>query len=671
MTAPIPSTLQATQTAAKRTEGAAGSGESGVKDFAEVLAASLGDREKHGAPDRETVAVPADASAPGDARASGANQTAAPGQGTVASANGASVAQVADATVAPPDAGIGRPLGFGANGTTAQQAAADSTDAALAQDAALSGGHSASMTAGLLAGTAPGPTTRDLPVFKADPAVQARLTLQSENVVAEPLTKPAHASPQVPPAAMFDAGTEPGPGYASVATASLAGDGRRSSNTVDALLADLQRADELPSVAPGQTDRGASISTPSATQQAAISAAANRAHQSTNTPPDGRVNAPLASTPGATIATAADGSPFATEPAVANPSATQATAAHVAAAMAGPATKRIADTGTFPPSAPQPPTADQAAAVDTAAGFTRAVATTATQASDTPMAAAPSASRIRPASTLLGSLALAASDTSPDTHGAVISALDDLRNGPGFLASLAQGDEAGLLGMSLPPGFDSPWLMMRPDATARQLLASVFGMSPPIADTTDAPGTLTPNTTANSTAPAIGLSASAVAANDNPASNSEPARLSLPTPMVQSSRWGAELGDRIAWLAGNRVQSATLQVNPPQMGPIEVRIVIEGDQAAVSFAAVQSQTRDAIQQALPTLAQSFLEHGLQLARSNVGSDGHPAGFGQQARSEPRDDGLLANGRSSDASERGLVAVSDTLRPRNGLIDTFA
>jgi len=154
-----------------------------------------------------------------------------------------------------------------------------------------------------------------------------------------------------------------------------------------------------------------------------------------------------------------------------------------------------------------------------------------------------------------------------------------------------------------------------------------------------------------------------------PADIAEPVSLSLNAPMQQASRWAAEFGDRLAWVANNRFNSATLQINPPQLGPIEVRILMSGDQAAVSFAAVQPQTREAIQQALPVLASSLASQGLSLGQTSVGRDhlpqqGSQSGSGSSQSGQP---GLVAT--SATGLEAG--AVNSVTRGGNNLVDTFA
>jgi flagellar hook-length control protein FliK len=150
----------------------------------------------------------------------------------------------------------------------------------------------------------------------------------------------------------------------------------------------------------------------------------------------------------------------------------------------------------------------------------------------------------------------------------------------------------------------------------------------------------------------------------------EPMRLSIQAPVHQAERWATEMSDRLAWVANNRFSAATLQVNPPQLGPIEVRIALNGDQVAVSFAAVQPQTREAIQQALPALAASFAGQGLSLGQTSVGSQNQPQQGHDGQRGNPAQGLLIAEVTDTGAVASGSAA-SGLTRGGRGLVDTFA
>jgi len=98
-----------------------------------------------------------------------------------------------------------------------------------------------------------------------------------------------------------------------------------------------------------------------------------------------------------------------------------------------------------------------------------------------------------------------------------------------------------------------------------------------------------------------------------------PAVLSLPVqPGMQNPAWTQVMSSRVVWMAKEGVQQAQLRMNPANLGPVEVKLHIQNDQASVTFLAQHSATRDALEQALPRLRESFAENGMELTNAQVG-----------------------------------------------------
>lgn len=81
--------------------------------------------------------------------------------------------------------------------------------------------------------------------------------------------------------------------------------------------------------------------------------------------------------------------------------------------------------------------------------------------------------------------------------------------------------------------------------------------------------------------------------------------------------WNAELVGRLSLMLRNGTPEANLQLNPPELGRMEVRIATEGDQARVLFTVQGAETRDVIEQALPRLREMLEDSGLSLSRFDV------------------------------------------------------
>ncbi|WP_273152657.1 flagellar hook-length control protein FliK [Methylophaga thiooxydans] len=95
--------------------------------------------------------------------------------------------------------------------------------------------------------------------------------------------------------------------------------------------------------------------------------------------------------------------------------------------------------------------------------------------------------------------------------------------------------------------------------------------------------------------------------------------VSLPVqPTLQNPAWSQVMSSRVVWMAKEGVHQAELRMTPANLGPVEVRLQVQNDQASVTFLAQHSATRDALEQALPRLRESFAEAGIELGHSEVG-----------------------------------------------------
>ncbi|OUR65445.1 hypothetical protein A9Q79_00150 [Methylophaga sp. 42_25_T18] len=88
-------------------------------------------------------------------------------------------------------------------------------------------------------------------------------------------------------------------------------------------------------------------------------------------------------------------------------------------------------------------------------------------------------------------------------------------------------------------------------------------------------------------------------------------------PALQSAAWNRVMSGRVVWMAREGVQQAELKLNPANLGPVEVRLTMNNEQTSVTFIANHAATRDALEQALPKLRESFTENGMELADAEV------------------------------------------------------
>ena len=110
--------------------------------------------------------------------------------------------------------------------------------------------------------------------------------------------------------------------------------------------------------------------------------------------------------------------------------------------------------------------------------------------------------------------------------------------------------------------------------------------------------------------PGGGGAAGASLLNPNPASTDAVAAPALKVAAgVESPEFGAGVAVHVSWMVDNNLNGAKLQVNPPQLGPIEVRIAVQGDHAQIWLLSHSAVTRDALESSSPHLREMLGAQG--------------------------------------------------------------
>jgi flagellar hook-length control protein FliK len=151
----------------------------------------------------------------------------------------------------------------------------------------------------------------------------------------------------------------------------------------------------------------------------------------------------------------------------------------------------------------------------------------------------------------------------------------------------------------------------------------------------------------------------------------------LPTPL-NSPDFAQALADKVSmWVSSARTDgamTAELHLNPAEMGPINVKIALDGQTAQVDFAAAALETRQAIEASLPMLHSALGDVGLNMTGGDVSSQTSQQSFNQSA-GQPSGTGSRPSGApgESDASLDGIAmrAVTPPRPGRLGGLDLYA
>ena len=143
------------------------------------------------------------------------------------------------------------------------------------------------------------------------------------------------------------------------------------------------------------------------------------------------------------------------------------------------------------------------------------------------------------------------------------------------------------------------------------------------------------------------------------------------TGRVGTPAWDQQLGQKVVWMAAGGDQSATLTLNPPDLGPVQVVLTVTNDQADAAFMSAQPEVRQALEAAMPRLREMMSEAGIAFGSATV-SAGTPEQQGQGNREASG--GRRGNGQGGGASG-GEIAIAPAAggrsRPSLSAVDTFA
>lgn len=90
---------------------------------------------------------------------------------------------------------------------------------------------------------------------------------------------------------------------------------------------------------------------------------------------------------------------------------------------------------------------------------------------------------------------------------------------------------------------------------------------------------------------------------------------------IFSPEWSREAAQVVRVMLTEKVSEAELRVNPPELGPIDVVVKVEGDATTITFTANSPETRSLLELHLPKLREALDAAGLQLADASVNSGG--------------------------------------------------
>jgi len=149
---------------------------------------------------------------------------------------------------------------------------------------------------------------------------------------------------------------------------------------------------------------------------------------------------------------------------------------------------------------------------------------------------------------------------------------------------------------------------------------------------------------------------------------------------VGTQAWDNQVSQRIVYMVGKE-QAATLTLNPPELGPVQVVLNVSNDQATIAFSSQQLEVRQALENAMPRLREMMSESGIALGNATVDAgtanqggaqDNERRANGGNGNGNGGGNGLAGNGQGEPALNEVAPRATRTVAIGDrGMVDLFA
>ena len=134
-------------------------------------------------------------------------------------------------------------------------------------------------------------------------------------------------------------------------------------------------------------------------------------------------------------------------------------------------------------------------------------------------------------------------------------------------------------------------------------------------------------------------------------------------PMANTPQWREEFGHKVSSMVSLNLDSATLQVSPEQLGPLDISIRFDQqDKAMISVVAANPEAKDIVESSLPQLAKMLEQSGIQLGNTQVSTQQqHQAS--QQAQQQAQEQARQHSGQQQPHGQQrhGAMPMPDEAR----------
>ncbi len=161
------------------------------------------------------------------------------------------------------------------------------------------------------------------------------------------------------------------------------------------------------------------------------------------------------------------------------------------------------------------------------------------------------------------------------------------------------------------------------------------------------------------------------AQNLQPQQTQQPVQVPGQPVQIQQGGWSEAVVDRVMWMSSQNLKSAEIQLDPAELGRMEVRIEMTKDQAQVTFLSPHAGVRDQLEGQMQRLRDMFTQQGMSMD-VNVSDQSQARGW--QGQGQGGDGSRSRSGNSAAAEDvaGGAMEIStDRSLGDRGLVDYYA
>ncbi|OLU17408.1 hypothetical protein BVH01_12805 [Pseudomonas sp. PA1(2017)] len=145
---------------------------------------------------------------------------------------------------------------------------------------------------------------------------------------------------------------------------------------------------------------------------------------------------------------------------------------------------------------------------------------------------------------------------------------------------------------------------------------------------------------------------------------------------MQQAGFSEGVVDKVMWMSSQNLKSAEIQLDPAELGRLDVRISLNQDQTQISFASAHPSVREALEGQVHRLREMFTQQGMNLADVNVSDQSQGRAWqGQEGDGRGRGSRMADEGGAGGESEERVIGSIEIRDPAQGagrgMVDYYA